>query len=59
MNLHPFVFATLPPEPFVLGLPWWYFADVVALAVIYLLIQVYVSLDGVGEDRTDDFGGTA
>jgi len=42
LALHPFAFATMSTEPFVLALPWWYWADVVVLAVIYLLIQVYV-----------------
>lgn len=55
--LHPFVFATVSPAPFFLGLPWWYFANVGVLAVIYLLIQLYVSLDGAGQESTEALGG--
>lgn len=42
LALHPFAFAAVSPEPYILALPWWYWADAVVLAVIYVLIQLYV-----------------
>lgn len=54
-SLYPFVMANASVEPFVLGLPWWYWGSLVVLAVIYGL-SVYLVLDIRNSAKTEVTG---
>jgi polyferredoxin len=57
LSLHPFVFAATSPEPYVLALPWWYFADLGVLIVIYALIRLYLGESLIADQSTAEMEG--